>query len=69
MNWTPLHQHTDASLLDGLTKPDRLASRCKELGYTAAAVTDHGSLSSCVKFEKACKKQGIKNINVSYQRL
>lgn len=62
LNWTPLHQHSWYSLLDGLSNPDKMASRCKELGYTAAAITDHGSLSGCVNFFQACRKEGIKPI-------
>ena len=62
MNWIPLHCHTHYSLLDGLSKPDLLAKRCKDLGYTSCAITDHGTISGAISFSKACISQGIKPI-------
>lgn len=62
MKWTPLHTHSHFSLLDGLSKPKQIAQRCAELGYTACALTDHGSLSGAAAFVKACKGVGIKPI-------
>lgn len=61
-NWTPLHLHTHYSLLDGLSKPHQVAERCKELGYTSCAITDHGTISGAVSFTSAMKKAGIKPI-------
>jgi len=34
----------------------------KELGQTAIAITDHGSMYGCVYLYKECLKQGIKPI-------
>ncbi|MAF25450.1 hypothetical protein CL634_07740 [bacterium] len=62
MNWNPLHLHTHYSLLDGLSKPSQVASRCSELGYTTCAITDHGTISGSVAFTQACKKKNIKPI-------
>ena len=62
MSWTPLHLHTHYSLLDGLSKPSQVASRCSELGYTSCAVTDHGTISGAVSFTQAMKKKNIKPI-------
>ncbi|NBQ16700.1 DNA polymerase III subunit alpha [bacterium] len=62
MNWIPLHCHTHYSLLDGLSKPDLLAKRCKDLGYTSCAITDHGTISGAISFSKACISHGIKPI-------
>ena len=62
MNWTPLHLHTHYSLLDGLSKPEQVASRCSELGYSSCAVTDHGTIAGAVAFTKAMKDKGIKPI-------
>lgn len=50
------------SLLKAFANPISMASKCKEFGYTAAAITDHGSLSGCIEFFKACKENGIKPI-------
>jgi DNA polymerase-3 subunit alpha len=62
MNWTPLHLHTHYSLLDGLSKPSQVASRCSKLGYTSCAITDHGTISGAVAFTKECRKKNIKPI-------
>jgi len=62
MNWTPLHLHTHYSLLDGLSKPSQVVSRCSQLGYTSCAITDHGTISGAVAFTKACKSKNIKPI-------
>lgn len=57
-----LHNHSDYSLLDGLSKVDDMVKRAKELDMKALAITDHGSLYGAVKFYKACKEAGIKPI-------
>lgn len=54
------HTHSEYSLLDGVSSPDELASRAKELGMPAMALTDHGRMSGLVAFEKACHKHGVK---------
>lgn len=50
------------SLLDGMNKIKELVRKCKELGQTALAITDHGVMSGCVDFYNVCKKEGIKPI-------
>ena len=62
MNWTPLHLHTHYSLLDGLSKPSQVASRCSELGFESCALTDHGTISGAVAFTQACQSKNIKPI-------
>lgn len=62
MNYIPLHTHSMFSLLDGLSKPDQIAERCKEIGANACALTDHGNIAGAVKFYSAMKKAGIKPI-------
>lgn len=62
MSFTHLHVHSEYSLLDGLSSVDMLPKRAKELGMNALAITDHGSMFGCVKFAKACMKNGIKPI-------
>lgn len=59
---TNLHLHTQYSMLDGLIKPKELMQKLKEMGHTACAITDHGSVAGVVEFWKECKKQGIKGI-------
>lgn len=60
--WIPLHQHSDMSLLDGYSKPKKIAERCANLGYTAAAISDHGTLAACVEIVEEFKKKSIKPI-------
>jgi len=62
MNYTPLHVHSEYSLLDGLSKTSQIASRIKEIGSTACALTDHGTVSGAVDFVKTMKDNGLKPI-------
>lgn len=57
--YVPIHCHTEHSLLDGLSRPAELAHRAKEIGAPACAITDHGAMSGCLQFYKACRKEGI----------
>ncbi len=60
--FTHLHLHTDYSLLDGACDVDKLASHLKNIGQTAAAMTDHGNIFGAVHFFDAMQKKGIKPI-------
>ena len=62
MSWTPLHLHSHYSLLDGLSRPSQIASRCSELGHASCALTDHGTISGAVAFTQAMKDKNIKPI-------
>ncbi len=55
-----LHNHTQYSLLDGLTKVPKLVEYIKEDGMQAVAITDHGTLSGAIDFYKQSKAAGIK---------
>lgn len=57
-----LHNHTQYSLLDGLTKVPALIDSVKEMGMEAVAITDHGTMSGAIEFYKQAKKNGIKPI-------
>jgi DNA polymerase-3 subunit alpha len=57
-----LHNHTQYSLLDGLTKVPALVERVQELGMTAVAVTDHGTMSGTVEFYEQANAAGVKPI-------
>lgn len=57
-----LHNHTQYSLLDGLTKIPDLIKYIKEKGSEAVAMTDHGTLSGTIEFYKEAKAAGIKPI-------
>lgn len=62
MNYIPLHVHSHFSLLDGLSKPEQIAERCKEIGASSCALTDHGNIAGAVKFYTAMKSSDIKPI-------
>jgi DNA polymerase-3 subunit alpha len=62
MSYTPLHVHSEYSLLDGLSKTSQIASRIKEIGSTACALSDHGTVSGAVDFVKTMKDNGLKPI-------
>lgn len=61
-DYVHLHNHTHHSLLDGLTKIPDLVTRVKDMGMTACAITDHGTMSGTIEFYKAAKAAGIKPI-------
>ena len=62
MAFTHLHVHTEYSLLDGSNKITEYVARVKELGMTAAAITDHGVMYGVIDFYKAAKAAGIRPI-------
>lgn len=59
-NFAHLHLHTEDSLLDGAIKISKLPKKLKELGQTAAAITDHGNMFGVIDFYKAMKAEGLK---------
>ena len=62
MSFTHLHVHTEYSLLDGSNKINEYVARVKELGMTAAAITDHGVMYGVIDFYKAAKAAGIRPV-------
>ena len=60
--FTHLHNHTEYSMLDGISRIPDLVDRSVELGMSALAITDHGSLYGAVDFYSECKDRGIKPI-------
>ncbi len=61
-DYVHLHNHTQYSLLDGLTKVPPMIERVKELGMKAVAITDHGTMSGAIEFYKAAQADDIKPI-------
>lgn len=57
-----LHNHTQYSLLDGLTKVPQLIEYVKMNGMQSVAITDHGTLSGVVEFYKAAKSDDIRPV-------
>ncbi|HJQ08476.1 MAG TPA: DNA polymerase III subunit alpha [Candidatus Saccharimonadales bacterium] len=61
-DYVHLHNHTQYSLLDGLTKVPALMKYVKEAGMVAVAQTDHGTLSGAIDFYKEATANGLKPI-------
>jgi len=61
-DYVHLHNHTQFSLLDGLTRVGPLMDFVKEQGMKAVAMTDHGTLSGAIEFYKEAKARDIKPI-------
>jgi len=57
-----LHNHSEYSLLDGLSRMEDMVAKAKDLGMKALAVTDHGSMYGAIRFYKLCLEAGIKPI-------
>ncbi len=57
-----LHNHSEYSLLDGLSKIKDMVRRAKELNMKAIAITDHGNMYGTINFYKTCLEEGIKPI-------
>ncbi len=62
MSFAHLHVHTEYSLLDGSNKINEYVARVKELGMTAAAITDHGVMYGVIDFYRAALEAGIRPI-------
>lgn len=61
-DYVHLHNHTQYSLLDGLTKVPALIDFVKQSGMTAVAMTDHGTMSGVIEFYKEATANDIKPI-------
>jgi len=62
MGYVGLHVHTHYSLFDGIATPQEYVDRAAELGMTALAITDHGSLSGHREMFRAAREKNIKPI-------
>ena len=60
--YTPLHVHTHYSLMDGVANPEEYVDRAVEIGMSAIAITDHGTLSGHRPMYRAAKARGLKPI-------
>ena len=62
LDFVHLHNHSEYSLLDGLSKIPEMIKRVKELNMKAIAITDHGNMYGTITFYKKCLEAGIKPI-------
>ncbi len=61
-DYVSLHNHSTYSIMHSLIKPSELFKRAKELGQSAIAVTDLGSLAGAWDCLKYSKEAGVKLI-------
>lgn len=61
-DYVHLHNHTQFSLLDGLTRVPDLIEFVKSSGMGSVAMTDHGTLSGTIEFYKEATSKGVKPI-------
>ena len=61
-DYVHLHNHTQYSLLDGLTKIPDLIKYVKKTGMESVAITDHGTMSGAIEFYKEAKANDVKPI-------
>ncbi|HEU4520934.1 MAG TPA: DNA polymerase III subunit alpha, partial [Thermoanaerobaculia bacterium] len=62
MSFVHLHLHTEYSLLDGASRPEKLAAKVADLGMPSCAITDHGNMFGAVEFYNAMKANKVKPI-------
>lgn len=61
-NVSSLHNHTCLSFSDGVSSPEELVRRAKELGLRSVALTDHGHCHAHARFFLEGKKLGVRTI-------
>ena len=61
MNFTPLHVHSQYSVLDGMSKVPDIVDKCLRIGMGAVALTDHGNMYGIKELLDYCKKVNGKN--------
>lgn len=61
-DYVHLHNHTQYSLLDGLTRLGPLVKYVKQSSMVAVAMTDHGTLSGAIDFYKEAINNEVKPI-------
>ena len=62
MVWTPLHVHSQYSILGSTASVNALIERAKELGIRALALTDFCNMFGIVDFFKVCSRAKIQPI-------
>lgn len=62
MKFAPIHNHSHFSALDGLSTHREIAERCQEIGVSAVGLTDHGTASGHLEFDKVMREHDLKPI-------
>lgn len=59
-DYCSLHNHTTFSIMDSLIKSSEIFKKAKELGQSAIAITDHGTLAAAHDSLKYSREAGVK---------
>lgn len=62
MKFSPIHNHSEYSSLDGLSTCREIAQRCCDIGVEAAGISDHGTVSGHLEFAKVMTEFKLKPI-------
>ena len=62
MSFVQLRNYSDYTMPEGVMKIDALVAQAVAHGMQAVALTDRGTLSGAIEFNRACKQAGIKPI-------
>ena len=57
-----LHNHSEYSLLDGMSNLEKMVAKVKSNNQPGIAITDHGNMYGAVEFYKLAKKYEVKPI-------
>lgn len=61
-SFVSLHNHSDYSLFDSISKYADLIAKTKEMGVNALGISEHGTTSGLLDFYRQCCSAGIKPI-------
>lgn len=59
---TPLHNHSEYSAIDGVSKVTEIADRMVEMGCPCCGLTDHGVVAGHLELDREFRKRGLKPI-------
>ena len=57
-----LHNHSEYSLLDGMSNLEKMVAKVKSNNQPGIAITDHGNMYGAIEFYKLAKKYEVKPI-------
>ena len=61
-NYVPLHCHSQFSIGDAFGTPEHISKMARSRGFSAMAITDHGTLGGLIYMQKALLEQEVKPI-------
>lgn len=62
IHFSPLHNHSEYSILDGVQQIGPMVKHASEIGIQSMALTDHGAMYGMIEFVEECRSKQIKPI-------